>query len=167
MDIRYFLIPLLIPVTICTSLHAQKSTDEKAISAVIEQLFTGMRQGDSAMVHSVFSHQVTLATISRGADGKSALTRETSIAAFLKSVGTPHPNAFNEEIWDLEISVDGEFAQVWCDYAFYVGNKFSHCGVDAFQLYHGSNGWKIFHLADTRRSSDCVIPKDVQRKHNQ
>ena len=59
----------------------------------------------------------------------------------------------------------GDFAQVWCDYAFYIGNTFSHCGVDAFQLHKQKDGWKIFHLADTRRTENCTIPKSIQQKH--
>ncbi|MFM7855462.1 MAG: hypothetical protein ACKO96_26940, partial [Flammeovirgaceae bacterium] len=61
-----------------------------------------------------------------------------------------------------KMEVDGRFAQVWCDYAFYVGNKFSHCGVDAFHLFKGSdNVWRIFHLVDTRRREGCAVPESV------
>jgi hypothetical protein len=63
------------------------------------------------------------------------------------------------------VQIDGDFAQVWCDYAFYTDNTFSHCGIDAFQLHKGKDGWKIFHLADTRRKDNCVIPQDIQNKH--
>jgi hypothetical protein len=56
-------------------------------------------------------------------------------------------------------------AQAWCDYAFYVDKSYSHCGVDAFQLFKGKDGWKIFHLADTRRKTGCTIPKEIQDKH--
>jgi hypothetical protein len=64
----------------------------------------------------------------------------------------------------VDIKIDGDFAQAWCDYAFYVGKNFSHCGVDAFQLHKTKEGWKIFHLADTRRRSGCVVPKEIEDK---
>ncbi|MBI5914693.1 MAG: nuclear transport factor 2 family protein [Bacteroidetes bacterium] len=31
----------------------------------------------------------------------------------------------------------------------------SHCGVDAFQLFKGENGWKITQISDTRRRENC------------
>jgi hypothetical protein len=30
--------------------------------------------------------------------------------------------------------LDGPLASVWAEYSFYAGEKFSHCGIDAFQL---------------------------------
>jgi hypothetical protein len=124
-----------------------------------------MAQGDSAMVHTCFSDTVTMATVRRDQHDQPHVQRESGIGGFLRAVGTPHPDPWNEEIWDLTISIDGDFAQAWCDYAFYVGNRFSHCGVDSFHLYRSKSGWKIFHLADTRRTTGCVIPDAIRDKH--
>jgi hypothetical protein len=41
------------------------------------------------------------------------------------------------------------------DYSFFAGPRFSHCGIDAFQLFRGPGGWKIFQLTDTRRRTGC------------
>lgn len=148
------------------SMHLQaQSTDEQQVQQVIENLFIGMKKSDSALVRSVFHETVTMATAFKNREQKSVLRRESSIEDFVKSVGTPRADALNEEIWNLEIKVDGDLAQAWCDYAFYVGKKFSHCGVDAFQLFRTEKGWKIFHLADTRRPADCNIPDAVSAKY--
>jgi len=144
-----------------------QSTDEDKVKDVVAQLFKGMELGDSAMVHRCFTAQVTMATVKISKEGSAVLSREGSIAGFLKAVGTPRPEKLYEEIWDVEVSVDGMFAQVWCDYAFYIGNKFSHCGVDAFHLFKEGAVWKIFHLADTRKSVGCNIPADIANKHAQ
>jgi hypothetical protein len=141
------------------------NTDEAQVREVIARLFLGMQKGDSALVHSAFAGQVTMATVSRDKRDTPVLQRESSIDGFLKAVGTPHTEVWNEEIWDLKVQLDGDFAQAWCDYAFYITNTFSHCGVDAFQLHKTKNGWKIFHLADTRRKSGCPIPAQVELKH--
>jgi hypothetical protein len=47
-------------------------------------------------------------------------------------------------------------ASVWAPYKFYLGDKFSHCGVDVFQLMKTGDGWKIIYIVDTRRKGDCV-----------
>ena len=156
-------------VILCTACSffavAQQSTPDPAITATIRQLFKGMENGDSAQVHATFTRDITLATIRRDEAGNPVLRRESSADAFLKAVGTPHPKVWYEEIWDVKVQQDGDFAQVWCDYAFYIGNTFSHCGVDAFQLHKQKGGWKIFHLADTHRAENCAIPKSVEQKH--
>lgn len=149
------------------SAWAQQSDDESAVIEVIKQLFKGMEKGDSAMVRTTFAKNITMATMRRDKENNPLLVRESSLDGFLKAVGTPHPEIWYEEIWAIKVQLDDDFAQAWCEYAFYVGNKFSHCGVDAFQLHRGNDGWKIFHLADTRRSNDCAIPKKIRRKHNQ
>ncbi|MBX2962356.1 MAG: nuclear transport factor 2 family protein [Cyclobacteriaceae bacterium] len=144
---------------------AKAQSDEAQIKAEIEKLFIGMKAADSTAVRSAFHDQVTLATVYRDKENAVKLRRESSVNDFIRSVGTQRADVLNEEIWGLIIQRDGDFAQAWCDYAFYVGKKFSHCGVDAFQFIKTNAGWKIFHLADTRRVADCVIPDGIQAKY--
>ena len=47
-------------------------------------------------------------------------------------------------------------ASVWMDYRFYVGECFSHCGVDTFHLVRTAEGWRIVDLADARRREGCT-----------
>lgn len=155
---------ILLTVSV-TQVSAQQASDEAAIREVINQVFKGMENGDSAKVHSAFAREVTLASVFRDKAGNPVLRRESSVRDFLKAVGTPHPEIWYEETWNYRVQQDGDLAQVWCDYAFYLGKNFSHCGVDAFQLHKGKDGWKVFHLADTRRKADCNIPKEIQDKH--
>lgn len=160
---KRILISSLISLSVIHSLFAQ--SEDNQVVEVINRLFKGMQLADSAMVHSAFYTDVTMATSFRNRDNTPMLRRESSIQAFLNAVGTPHADAWNEEIWDVEVRIDGELAQVWCNYAFYVGRNFSHCGSDAFHLYKGVNGWKIFHLADTRRTTSCKVPNEIAAKY--
>jgi hypothetical protein len=149
---------------ICFSVQAQTS-DEKDIQAVVDQLFKGMEKGDSAMVHNAFTKEVSMTTIFRDKTNNPVIINENSLTEFLNAVGKPHKEVWYEEIWNMKINVDGDFASAWCDYAFYVDKNFSHCGVDAFHLFRTKEGWKIFHLADTRRKANCTIPADIEKKH--
>jgi hypothetical protein len=142
-----------------------QSTLHDDVHNVVTTLFKGMEKGDSALVHSTFDRKATLATIFKDKAGKVVLRREDSIDGFLKAVGTPHKETWFEEFWNLKTNFDGDFALAWCEYAFYVDNTFSHCGVDAIQLYRTPEGWKIFHMADTRRKTDCKVPQEIQDKH--
>jgi len=144
----------------------QASPERTAIMVPIKALFKGMHEGDSALVHSAFVNEVTFVSVIKGKNGKTVLQPEP-LDEFLKAVGTAHPETWNEPIWETKVQVDGNFAQVWAKYAFYLGKKFKHCGVDAFHLFKGEEGrWKIFHLADTRQREGCEVPVTVSDQFN-
>lgn len=144
---------------------AAQTNDEAEIRKVIEQIFTGMFESDSALVRSAFAKDITMATIATNKNGEPVLHRESALDGFLKAVASPKKEPWHEEFWNLKINVDGDFASAWCDYAFYLGKTFSHCGVDAFHLHKSRDGWKVFHLADTRRKEPCDIPADIKAKY--
>jgi hypothetical protein len=48
-----------------------------------------------------------------------------------------------ERIWNPAVIVHGAIATVTAPYDFWIDGKFSHCGVDAFQLIKTDEGWKI------------------------
>jgi hypothetical protein len=58
---------------------------------------------------------------------------------------------FQEKILSYNIQIDGAMAQVWAPYEFYLNEKFSHSGVNAFTLFKEKDEWKIIYLIDTRR----------------
>lgn len=157
---------LLLALVTSFAASAQKN-DEDEIKAVLKTLFDGMYEGDSSKVHSVFTSSITMATVTRDKTGSPVLRQESSLDGFLKAVGTPNANKMTEEFWNVTVQQDGDLAQVWCDYAFYINHTFSHCGVDAFHMYRTKNGWKIFNLADTRKREGCNIPAEIQAKHKQ
>ncbi len=142
-----------------------QADDQQEVEKVIQTLFSGMYDGDSSKVHRMFTKNSTMATVFRDKSGSPVLRQETSLDGFLKAIGTPHPEKWTEEIWNVQVKVDGDFAQAWCEYAFYIDHVFSHCGIDAFHLHKTTNGWKIFHIADTRRKDTCNIPEPIQAKH--
>ncbi len=163
--VSYGMIRLLLPIVFALGMGRVLAQEEARVRIPIDNLFAGMAAGDSALARTAFADRVSLATIMKSKDGQSVIRHESSIADFMKAIGSAHAQPFNEPIWDVEIRIDGNFAQVWAKYAFYLGKQFSHCGVDAFHLFKNPQGdWKIFHLADTRQKEGCVIPKEVLEK---
>lgn len=106
------------------------------------------------MVHSVFIDDVLMQTIAPNRQGEIALTGGT-LSDFLNALGTPHDQVWDERILSYEIKIDGAMASVWTPYEFYVGERFSHCGVNSFQLMKGNDSWKIIYLVDTRKREGC------------
>ncbi|HEV2130128.1 MAG TPA: nuclear transport factor 2 family protein [Longimicrobiaceae bacterium] len=117
---------------------AVAQTPEQEVMATVQRLFDGMRAGDSTVVRSVFYPGARLVSV--GMREGAPMLREDAIDAFLAAVGTPHDEVWDERIWNTEVRVDGNLATAWMDYAFYLGERFSHCGVNAFQLFRGSDG---------------------------
>lgn len=130
-----------------------QSNEEELVKAAVNKLFTGMRTGDSTVTRSAFAKGSLMQTIVNK-DGKVSVRTE-SVDAFLKLIGTPHKEKYDERIVFTKILIDGPLASVWTDYKFYVDDKFSHCGVNSFQLVKGEAGWQIVYIIDTRRKDGC------------
>ena len=136
-------------------INAQAQTPEKEIQSVIETLFDGMRAGDSTMVASAFSRDAIMQTVAKNQQGN-VIKIEGNLAQFLNAVGTPHEQVWDEKIGGYEIKIDGDLASAWTPYEFYLGDNFSHCGVNSFQLARLDGEWKIIYIVDTRRRTNCI-----------
>jgi hypothetical protein len=132
-----------------------QQTDTLAVKQTINTLFNAMRKGDSTLLRSVFSKDMILQSVSNTKDGKAILSTENA-NDFVKAIGTPHAPVYDERIVFDGIKIDADLASVWAPYKFYLGDKFSHCGVDVFQLMKTADGWKIIYIVDTRRKDNCI-----------
>jgi hypothetical protein len=142
-----FGLALLIPMR----LAAQDGEHE--VLAVVHQLFQAMRARDTVALRAVFDTAADLVTT--GQDRQGAWTvRRVPVGDFVTGVGHATGD-LDERIHDVEVRIDDHLASVWAPYAFYANGQFSHCGVDAFQLARGAEGWRIVALADTRRRDGC------------
>lgn len=141
------------------------SQEDQAVLRPIQILFEAMKTGDTASIRKVFHpHAVLFTVVNDQTTGQPDLRKE-SLADFLKAVGKPRKDVYNELIWNEKVLIDGDFAQVWTDYAFYLNQTFNHCGVDAFQLVRNGQGeWLIYVLSDTRRKTGCEVPDHVKAK---
>jgi ketosteroid isomerase-like protein len=152
------LIALLLIVTGFAPTHASAQSEEDAVRAVIQQVFDGMRAKDSAMVSAHLTDGVRLRRAAVQ-DGAPILT-DAPAERWLNSIAQPREETLDEQIWDVDIQVDGRLATAWMKYAFFFGGEFSHCGVNAMMLFKDADGWKIFALADTARrdEDECWMP---------
>lgn len=158
------LLPCLFVACCLQSLSAQDKVSQsnqsndaakKAVVALIQQMFEGMKSGDSAKVSATFHPAAGLHTTSLR-DGKPTFRAE-SINDFLKSIAAPKPAGivYDERILRYDVQIDDSFASVWTPYQFYIGDKLNHCGVNSFHCVLTDKGWKITHITDTRRKDGC------------
>ncbi len=144
---------LCLALLLTTLLHAQ-TTNEKAVKTTIETLFKGMKSGDSSLVRSIVMSGARLETVIKDKTGK-IVVKSDKIDGFIKAIGTPHNEVWDERIESIDIKIDGELATAWTPYHFYLDQKPLHCGVNAFQLVKTAEGWKIWSIIDTRRNENC------------
>lgn len=137
-----------------------QADDETAVRAVVDRLFDAMRAGDSTAVRSVFHPEGRLIVVQESEEG--VAVQAVPAEAFVQAVGQPHDAVWDERIWDVEIDVDDRLAIAWMEYAFHLGTELSHCGVNAFMLSKGSDGWVVTQIADTRRTEGCEVPEAVR-----
>ncbi len=130
------------------------SPEEAEVVATVERLFEAMRTSDGELARSVFHPE---ARLGRATDEGISFSPADG---FIEAIGTPKDEVWDEPIWDWTVTVDGRMGQMWTKYAFYLGENFSHCGSDAFELYRGEDGWQITQLVDTSRREDCWYPPD-------
>jgi hypothetical protein len=123
---------------------------EQEVRAVISRMFDAMRARDTLALRAVFDSGARLI----GTSMRNGVPEVdiTPIGDFIRIVATAAPGQLlDERLQNTEVKVSDNLASVWTDYKFYVGERFSHCGVDTFHLAKGVDGWKIVALADTRR----------------
>lgn len=143
---------LLILTLLSTKAFGQSKED--SVKQTINRFFEGMRNADSSLIKGSLADGAFLQTIAKTKEGK-MVVRTESLADFIVAVTKPHPEVYDERITFETIKTDADLASVWTPYQFYVGEKFSHCGVNSFQLARLNGEWKIQYIIDTRRKENC------------
>ena len=142
---------LLVGIAAISAVRGQTAQD--SVRATVDQLFKGMKTSDSAMIRRCFTDSALLQTID--ADKRQPSVRTEAVAGFATLVGKMTPGWADERIRIDVIRIDGPLAIVWAPYNFYYKGRFSHCGVDSFELVLVDGVWKIQYLIDTRRRHGC------------
>lgn len=135
--------------------HSQDAAERAAVLTTVQKVFDAMRTRDTAMLSQVFDTTARLVGVSgRGGTPSVSLTKASQFGAAIARA--PAGDVWNERIYDPEVRIDGNVAQVWAYYTFHRNAVFSHCGVDAFMLLKVGTEWKITQLSDSRRTDGCT-----------
>ena len=146
---KYFLIILLLNVAIFAKAQAAKDS----IIATINKFFAGIKNADTALLKASLTNTALLQTVRNNA-GKISVENE-QISGFIDFVSKQKTGDADEQIKIETVISDGALATVWTPYQFYYKGKFSHCGVNSFQLVRIDGKWKIQYIIDTRKREGC------------
>jgi hypothetical protein len=133
--------------------------DEAGARAAVDQMFEGMRTASPDMVRAVFAQDARFAVLD-GRDGP-MVVRAQPVDGWINAIGRSG-GSWNEQIYDVEVRVDGAMASVWAPYTFYLDGVISHCGINSIELLRDADGWKVTQVSDTRSENDCPDPLGVR-----
>lgn len=147
---------LLVVVLLATFFTSAQHQMEAEVEGVIKTFFEGFHKADTLLMKQTMADELVFQTASKNKEGKDVLKTD-DVSGFIKAIGSGRPvtEKWEERIRSYNIKVDGNMANAWTEYEFWLDGKFSHCGVNSFQLFHDNGTWKIIYLIDTRRRSSC------------
>ncbi len=133
-----------------------QTTVEQEVEEVIKTFFEGFHKADTLLMKQTMGDRLVFQTAFKNKEQKDIL-KQDDVSGFIKAIGSGRPvqEKWEERISSYTIKVDGNMANAWTEYEFWLDGKFSHCGVNSFQLFHDNGAWKIIYLIDTRRRSSC------------
>ncbi|HZD06218.1 MAG TPA: nuclear transport factor 2 family protein [Longimicrobiales bacterium] len=127
--------------------------ERDAVRTVVDRLFQGMAEADSAMARSAFADGARFASVA--VQEEAATFQYQNVDGWLGAVAGSE-RRWEERIHDVEVRVDDDVASVWAPYTFLLDGEVHHCGVDSMELLRTPEGWKITQLSDTRRTEGCA-----------
>ena len=150
--VRRLLIGALVLVAAASAPARAQTPDHEAAYAVVTRLFDAMRARDTTTMRSLFVPNASMQSLG-------ATVKFESIDGWIAGVGrAPAGLVLDERLANPVVHVDGALASIWVDYWFFAGERFSHCGVDAFLLAKQDGTWRVFSVTDTRRTQGCATP---------
>ena len=134
-----------------------QTEEELHVKQTIIEFFEAFHAQDSIAIKQTVYPTILLQTIGVDKEGKPVLKTENFDDLVKSITSIPDSTNFQERILSYSIQIDGNMANAWTPYEFWINNEFHHCGVNSFQLFRQENFWKIIYLIDTRRKSDCSV----------
>lgn len=139
-----------------SGVFAQANEDTKNAADVADKLFEAMRKKDGVAIRTLFIEGGQLVALDQPKDGKGfSTTRKFSGEAFAKMISEAKAPEFIEKMPKKEVRIYGDAAVVYGRYTFHVGEKFSHCGANAFHLLKSNGAWKIANASTTIETVNC------------
>jgi hypothetical protein len=119
---------------------AQSATEREAVLKVVQSFFETMTARDVEGARKILVPEGRFFAMEMRKPDRppQSFTNEEYFGRLQKGKST---NV--ERIWSPEVRVRGSIATVWAPYDFWTDGKYSHCGVDAFDLIRTQDGWKI------------------------
>lgn len=146
---------VIIGLLFITQMTFSQDAEKDAVKKVVESFFEAFHNQDSVAMKSFVADNVLLQTTGRNKEGKTQFRSQSIERLYESIVSIPDSVVFEEKLTSWSIQVDRTMANAWVGYEFWLNEKFSHCGINSFQMINFDGEWKIIYLIDTRGRADC------------
>jgi hypothetical protein len=127
-----------------------QTSDEKDALAACQKVFDGMAANDAPRILAAMTADARLYGVR--ANGAAYAMPADQWATRLAGIQSKFIERFTKA---PVVSIHGPIANVWGEYEFLRDGKFTHCGVDSFNLLKTSDGWKVAAVFDTEETTGC------------
>jgi hypothetical protein len=149
---KFFILLMVVAALGIQSAWSSPQSEEQSVIAVVEQFFKALETRDADLVRNILLPKGVVFSV-REEGGKKSI-RATTHQHIIGSFGASTEKML-ERMWDPKVLIHKEIAVLWTKYDFHIDGKFSHCGVDAFNLIKTPDGWKISGIIYTVEKEGC------------
>lgn len=125
--------------------------EKEAVNAVLIKIFDAMRAGDDEALKMLVLPDTKLDRIKPNES-----VERGELAGWIGWVATLSPGQADEQIFDVEINVEGPLATAWAPFTIAIDGKMTSCGVNHFTLVKENESWKVAYLIDTHTPDKCM-----------
>lgn len=132
--------------------HAHAIADERAaVIAVADRMFAALTAKDSAALLAEVVPEGWATANDLGPQRRVQSLPWSQFAAHLPRI----PGRPVERLIDPHVHVEGDIAMIWSRYEFELDGRFSHCGIDHFDLVRQDGRWRVLNLTWTQQYENC------------
>lgn len=131
--------------------EAAQGEDQREVLAVVDRLFAALAVRDKvALLAEVVPEGRATASVTAPA----RRVRSQSWTEFAERIGGGRER-LTERLIDPHVHVEGDIAMIWSRYEFEIDGRFSHCGIDHFDLVRMDGKWRVLNLTWTQQPTGC------------
>lgn len=131
---------------------AAPAADRDEIVAVVQRFFDAIAKRDPALAKQVMLPEGQVVAVSE--QNGQPVPRVRTAQQFADGLASSTGESL-ERMWNPDVRVQGGVGTLWTRYDFHRSGKFSHCGVDAFNLVKAADGWRIASVMYTIERTNC------------
>ncbi|MGQ0589744.1 MAG: DUF4440 domain-containing protein [Sphingosinicella sp.] len=151
--LKSFFVALLLLIAAPAAAQGGDAAERQAVLAGVERLFAAMLARDAAAIPQITDPAGVVTAITMDGAGGSSIATSTWAEFAQRLPQAPAP--IRERMFDPEVRVHGDLALVWSRYDLWIGDSFSHCGTDLFEMVRRDGRWLMLHASFTRERTGC------------
>jgi len=131
---------------------AGPGAEGRAVVRTAQALFDAMEARDTTALRRLLHPEAQVIGVGPGGRVRA---QTDGIEAWIRDVGGSE-DVLRERMRTPRVEVAGDLATLWAPYDFHLGERFSHCGTDAFQFVRDGAAWRLLVVTFTVETEGCA-----------